>query len=161
MPICQKCQEPFPNRVKIDGRTRVLSSRKFCLTCSPFGGNNRRKLDSTSMGERPCVECGTVQAKHRCNTCVSRRRRQRLRERLFKLTGDICERPGCGYGGEPRFWCALDHHHRDASTKSFPLNVSSLSERPWKEIVAEAAKCVVLCSRCHRELHGGLWSLSA
>ena len=43
--ICKKCNESFPYKVKIDNKFRYLGSRKYCLTCSPFGKNNTISLE--------------------------------------------------------------------------------------------------------------------
>jgi hypothetical protein len=45
MAICRKCGEHFPNRIYIDGKERVLNSRKYCLICSLFNSRNTRKLE--------------------------------------------------------------------------------------------------------------------
>jgi hypothetical protein len=45
----------------------------------------------------------------------------------------------------------LDYHHVDPSTKSFWI-ASNLG-RAWPVILAEVAKCQVLCQPCHRRAH--------
>lgn len=155
--ICEKCGETFPIKVTIDGKRRNLKSRKYCLECSPFGANNRLKLKhpQTPVEDRVCLTCGGAVYRKRnyCNTCTSRRRRARLRDRLFELAGDRCV--VCGYGGKDK-WCALDFHHRDPSTKKFEVNVTISASIAWEKVVEEVEKCAVLCARCHREYHGGL-----
>lgn len=158
MPTCRKCGEGFPNRIRIDGKTKNLRSRRYCLTCSPFGGNNRQVLEAVPS-DRRCSDCSRPLArKFRCNTCTSRRRRDRLRAKLFKLVGDRCE--VCGYGGTPEHHKILELHHRNAADKRFELSVTDLSERPWSEVVTEARKCAVLCPNHHREVHVGLLTLA-
>lgn len=44
----------------------------------------------------------------------------------------------------------LDHHHIDRATKRFP--VANWSQHRLAVVMAEAAKCVVLCANCHRKL---------
>jgi hypothetical protein len=44
MKICKKCGIEFPFLVKINGVTKNLNSRKFCITCSPFGSRNTTDL---------------------------------------------------------------------------------------------------------------------
>jgi predicted HNH restriction endonuclease len=56
----------------------------------------------------------------------------------------------CGYS---KNHAALEFHHVDLSTKSFQLDLRSLSNRRWSVIVEEAKKCILLCSNCHAELH--------
>lgn len=44
----------------------------------------------------------------------------------------------------------LDFHHRNAAEKSFKLIGSNCYSRSRKAILAEVAKCDVLCANCHR-----------
>ena len=37
---CRKCGERIPYLIKIDGKTKNLGNRKFCLKCSPYRGHN-------------------------------------------------------------------------------------------------------------------------
>ena len=63
---------------------------------------------------------------------------------------------GCFFCGEEEEVC-LDFHHRNPAEKSFTIGnqVHLAPER----IIAELAKCVVLCANCHRKLHAGLLSI--
>lgn len=47
MNTCLNCGTSFETYVSIDGIKRTLHKRKYCLTCSPFGGKNTRTLEST------------------------------------------------------------------------------------------------------------------
>lgn len=51
MKTCEKCTSEFPILVKIDGKTRNLGNRKFCLKCSPFGAHNTTRLTSEKPSE--------------------------------------------------------------------------------------------------------------
>jgi hypothetical protein len=66
---------------------------------------------------------------------------------------------GCGICGYSKCNAALDLHHLDPSTKEF--NISRVMARPvsWGKIVKEIRKCVLLCSRCHTEVHMGVAKL--
>ena len=59
-----------------------------------------------------------------------------------------CEK--CGYNKND---AAQEFHHLDSKTKSFQLDLRSLSNRKWLAIAEEAKKCILLCSNCHAELH--------
>ena len=74
-------------------------------------------------------------------------RRRELRERAVARKGGRCVI--CHYD---RCQSAMDFHHIDSTTKDF--NISS--RMTWEAIVRELDKCVLLCSRCHREVHDGL-----
>ena len=45
MPICRLCGAYFPNWLEVEGKPRNLSSRKYCLDCSPRGRHNTRVLE--------------------------------------------------------------------------------------------------------------------
>ena len=68
------------------------------------------------------------------------------RRKLLVKSQARCGR--CGYNRNPH---ALAWHHRDPSAKL--LNVSQLMRHGWTRILAEIAKCDLLCLNCHAELH--------
>ena len=53
-------------------------------------------------------------------------------------------------------WVCLDFHHKDPNEKECSL--ANALNRCWspQRMMAEIAKCEVLCSNCHRKLHHGL-----
>lgn len=59
---------------------------------------------------------------------------------------------GCKSCGENDPVC-LDLHHLDPSIKE--NDVSNLLTYGWETIMIEAAKCIVVCSNCHRKIHAG------
>ncbi len=70
----------------------------------------------------------------------------------------------CGFRDHP---AALEFHHRDPSQKRFNLAnaFQSPSQFSWDEILAEIAKCDLICSNCHRIEHSSrgyddLWERS-
>lgn len=75
-------------------------------------------------------------------------RRRQLRARAVEFLGGRCKI--CGYDA-----CieAMDAHHLDPLAKDFNLSAGLTS---WKRVEKELAKCVLLCARCHREVHAGL-----
>jgi len=144
MPICHKCDLRFPLRVHIGGKLRMLNSRKYCLTCSPFGKHNTRK--PLTAGERKCKYCDRqIQTKLICNSCATNRRRFALKLKTVAYKGGGCIR--CGY---KRCTAALDFHHRDPKGKIF--NISGSHCRAWKVIVQELDKCDLVCRNCHAEI---------
>lgn len=51
---------------------------------------------------------------------------------------------------------ALQFHHRDPSTKLFPVTTKQITTPkrfPWEMIVEEIMKCDLLCSNCHAKHH--------
>ena len=67
---------------------------------------------------------------------------------LLRLKGSRCRR--CGYD---RNYSALEFHHRNPDSKEFQLDLRSLSNRSWNNILGEAGKCDLVCSNCHKEIH--------
>ena len=58
MPICKNCNEEFPNKIKVDGKTYNLSGRKFCLKCSELGARNTRQyIVELKEDEAFCIKC--------------------------------------------------------------------------------------------------------
>jgi 5-methylcytosine-specific restriction endonuclease McrA len=145
MPICKKCGERFPNRLKINGRTRVLNRRKFCLACSPFGQHNTRSLEQLPTD---CEIQGDNTSKAR-NRAKVIKRRKKLALMVIDYKGGKCQI--CGYNRCTR---ALEFHHLNPDIKLFALGAGNTNG--WEKTKEEANKCVLLCSNCHREVHTGL-----
>ena len=84
--------------------------------------------------------------------------KQRVRQRLSaqknaEYIRSIKESHSCETCGESRAVC-LDFHHRVPSQKVFSVGMHS--KRSFAKIDAEIAKCMVICSNCHRVLHAQL-----
>lgn len=62
----------------------------------------------------------------------------------------------CGYD---RCLQALDFHHLDGEKKEGLVSKFAVSGGSYLKAKKEAEKCVLLCCRCHREIHFGLLSL--
>jgi 5-methylcytosine-specific restriction endonuclease McrA len=159
MAICKKCSASFPLRVVIDGKERLLAKRKYCLECSPFGQHNTKQIHIATerSPERKCKECSRVfpwakAAGHRgelCNTCVQRKRRKLFSALIDEQMGTKCWI--CGYD---RSRSAMHLHHVDPASKSFAVGGSE--GRSFEKVKAELAKCALLCSNCHCEVHEGI-----
>jgi hypothetical protein len=80
--------------------------------------------------------------------------RKATKWKIIECLGGRCSR--CGYDRCPE---ALDFHHLDPATKAGNLSAMLVRPAKWQRIAVEAAKCVLLCCICHRELHAGLWKL--
>lgn len=75
--------------------------------------------------------------------------RQRTRLKLFEAMGNRCAI--CFYD---KCSMALDFHHLDPNKKDF--NIADGSVLKWEKLVEEVKKCILLCCRCHREIHAGI-----
>ncbi len=149
---CGKCGGEIPSKVVVDGRERNLQRRKYCLTCSPFGGHNTAKLERQHSLGKPCEVCGLPANRsdrpnsRRCASCNTRIRRYRVKIALVEMLGGQCAR--CGWRGP---LASYDLHHRDPAKKSFALGM--IANRAWDVVKEEAQKCELLCANCHRIEH--------
>lgn len=161
MPLCKKCGTRFAIMQTIDGKRRNLCKRRYCLTCSPFGGRNTRDLTGNDKKfgiaegtKLNCATCGreyTVQRSknHRpkqCASCATGSRRVLTKKKCVAYKGGACQR--CGYS---RCIAALEFHHVDENSKQF--TIASAWNRAWEVVKAELDKCVMLCGNCHAEVH--------
>jgi hypothetical protein len=78
--------------------------------------------------------------------------KRRIEARDF--VNDI-KKSGCTRCSEKEIIC-LDFHHLDPSTKDRPL--AQAVNRGWSKerLLKEIAKCILVCSNCHRKIEAGL-----
>jgi hypothetical protein len=84
-----------------------------------------------------------------CKLCLLKIQTDRWKARKLaavNLFGGKCTK--CGYC---KNLASLDFHHLDPNTKEYIW--STLSKRPWNEVISELKKCTLLCKNCHGELH--------
>lgn len=171
MKICSLCGKEFKAIQVIDGKITNLSSRKYCLECSPFKMHNTKRLilaKSAEKDKKTCSGCkqnlpidhfwkkGKDKLQSRCKKCLyiyQEKRRGPVKDRLLSYKGGKCI--SCGYN---KCSAALDFHHIDQDSKSFDIGKSSKNMN-FDKIKNEIDKCVILCANCHRELHNGFLSL--
>ena len=166
MPVCKQCNETFPNRMLIDGKWRVMNSRQFCLTCSPFMAHNTKtslvdkpytiqtgtKICNMCDVEKPIIEFYANKMKicrNKCRRCFNDecvKKQQDMKKRMVAYLGGKCII--CNYNDTMG---ALSCHHTNPLEKEH--NLFRLTTRKWENIVNELNKCVLLCIRCHHELH--------
>jgi Helix-turn-helix domain len=129
----------------------------------PTGGRRLRGVrEAKRLGltqiERECPHHGWTpyvldkRGSYRCMECRSQNVsawRRRMKALLVFEAGGECKL--CGYN---RYMGALEFHHLDPSTKSFPLSAHGCT-RSIEALRAEAAKCVLLCANCHAEVENG------
>ena len=97
-------------------------------------------------GNKPssyCKECTSIQALTR---------QQNFKKQCLDYKGGKCL--SCGYNN---YQGALEFHHLDPNEKEFHL--ATVKHNSFNsEIKRELDKCILLCSNCHREIHGNLIS---
>ena len=151
---CKNCSNTFPYEKEIDGKLRNLSSRKYCLECSPFGEHNTKKLhkqDNRNSGN--CEFCGREyevdrSKGHRSNRCGSCRSRiTRIRKKLTLINES--EYNGCSLCDYSNCKSALDFHHKGEKDHTVGQNLSD----NYDKLIEEIQKCIILCSNCHVEHH--------
>ena len=76
-----------------------------------------------------------------------------MKRKLVKEFGGQCKI--CNYD---RCVENMVFHHLDPSKKDFAISASG-STISYKKAKAEAEKCILLCCRCHGEVHAGLVSI--
>jgi len=149
---CKNCGSNFPYNKEIDGKVRNLSSRKYCLECSPFGGNNRKTLEETEDEAviSTCRKCGRDYEYNRakghrktlCNSCRQKKKREERREKFIEMLGGECSQ--CGFS---ECYRALDFHHVNPEEKEFII--SGNETRALEDVKKEVRKCILLCKNCH------------
>ena len=138
------CGKAFNAKQLIDGRMRSLYRRRFCLECSPFGQHNTSRQPPGVMTPEELVKYRHRKRNEKTYRYQKKQRKQ-VKARLVALLGGRCQ--VCGYEGS---MAALEFHHLDASGKEFAISKYGVS---LKRLLAEAQKCELLCSNCHRERH--------
>lgn len=80
-----------------------------------------------------------------------KRWRRKTKQRIIDSMGGQCV--CCGYD-----LCqdAMDLHHLDPKEKEFGMGNIRASSVSWERIVKELRKCVLVCCRCHKEIHAGI-----
>ncbi len=112
-----------------------------CLNCGKKLAGRQSKFCSR--------ECKNIHNNQIYQSYKAQQLRGRDRKlRLIKIKGEKCQR--CGYAHN---FAALEFHHINPASKTFQLDLRSLSNRTWDAVLAEAKKCILLCSNCHTEEH--------
>ncbi len=90
---------------------------------------------------------------YRCKKCRSNnvsKRRRKVKEKLVNVFGGKCIL--CNYS---KYIGALDFHHLNPNEKDF--TIAHVRQYKFDDIIkSELDKCLLVCSNCHREIHGGL-----
>jgi len=163
MKTCELCFKKFPILVKVEGKSRNLQNRKYCLECSPFGNHNTKKLteNKQNIGQiEVCQYCKKElisQKKHyknSCNSCRVSNKRRDYKKMGIEYKGGKCII--CNYSKCAR---ALHFHHIDPAEKDFGVANKGYT-RSWEKMKIELDKCVLLCSNCHAEVHENLIDLN-
>lgn len=161
MPTCYNCKKDFPNHKKINGEWKNLSSRKFCLNCSPFKSHNTRKILSCT-DTKTCSSCKITKQAYDfyprkngtpsswCKVCVNEK--SKTRQRIFKKNCVEYKSGACCICGYNKCNAALEFHHTNPNEKEFTISKmrnTTFNEKTQQEL----DKCILICRNCHAELH--------
>lgn len=86
--------------------------------------------------------------RHDKNKLVMREYKRQRKILVIALSGHNAHCYRCGYD---KYIGALDFHHTNTDEKDFDV----VSKGTLEEQIAEAKKCEIICSNCHREEHDG------
>lgn len=77
--------------------------------------------------------------------------RKNTKKRMIEAMGGCCQI--CKYNNCNE---ALSFHHLDPTLKKFQFGKIRANCKSWNKIVEELRKCILLCERCHIEVHNGV-----
>lgn len=86
----------------------------------------------------------------KCETEAVQKRREKLKVMAVAYKGGKCQ--CCGYN---KCTEALEFHHIDPEQKDFGIAAKGYT-RAWGKNKQELAKCILVCSNCHREIHNNI-----
>lgn len=127
-----------------------------CHTCKTFKNidcfaTNKTKKNGVNT---ECKECRKIyiqkhyQENKQYYKDKTKRRVEELREWLKEFKSNLkCEK--CG---EDHPAC-IDFHHKDEMDKEFDVSKAICKGFTKERILEEIAKCIVVCSNCHRKIH--------
>lgn len=175
MKICKNCNIEFPNNIVINKKRFGLYHRKFCIGCSPFKSHNTRDITKSVISNingktfKICPICkrnlemnkenyylrdrgGYHSQCKKCGSIKTIEKQRLLKQKCIEYMGGSCH--FCGYN---KYFGSLHFHHLDPSKKEFGISKGRCYN--FEKVKLELKKCVLACSNCHGEIHGGLLSI--
>jgi 5-methylcytosine-specific restriction endonuclease McrA len=136
----KKHQVEFPNKPFNEIGKKDYGESRVCPRCNQNCNitefYNRRGKENSSVYCKKCTGLQTVE------------RQRKLKKQMVDYKGGKCER--CGYD---KYIGALEFHHLNPEEKDFSL--SQLKTYSFNHVIVEELnKCILVCSNCHREIHG-------
>ncbi len=137
-------------------RTPIINGQKQCQRCG-----QEKPLDEFYGNHGCCKICEKQLAKNRYHQVDSAGKtrnprtleaRLELKRKLVDVAGGCCTR--CGYN---KSIYALDFHRtgkdKENTVSNLLMRATGKKDEHLALALAEAAKCILLCANCHRELH--------
>lgn len=128
---CKRCETPVGFR------------RKYCNFCL----SKRRRTSCHNHPEQDLFERNKRMICRKCESEKVVKRRKKVKQILVEEHGGKCKI--CGYD---RCAAALHFHHLEPEHKDFGISQSGQTKSIVK-LREEASKCILVCSRCHTEIH--------
>ena len=143
---------------QMDFDHRDPSTKKFNLCSSSAALKSRKQLlEEAAKCDVVCANCHRLRSRRRHRAWLASRRLSqqprtqghRIRWRYHADVLDQLRSVPCADCGGRFAQCSMDFDHRDPSTKT--ARVPALVGRAGiSRILAEAAKCDIVCANCHR-----------
>jgi hypothetical protein len=148
---CRKCQVSKPISDFYRDVSRKDGLRNWCKICCANYQTNLRVTHPDIVNETD------RKSKRKRRNHINEYMRDYMKERRAEIKNELIRNTGghciiCGYN---KCLSALDFHHKDPIAKSFEL-AKGIGRKKIEEVRKEAEKCVLLCCRCHKEVHEGL-----
>lgn len=127
-------------------KEKIKSKDKYARDIKFVNGHNNRKYEIKNQYKREWNHRNREQ-RH----AYRAHRAYQIRIALLEKLGNRCFHCGLIHDGQntPVF----DFHHKDPSTKIFNVNLNFIDRYSKEKVTAEAEKCEILCSNCHRLYH--------
>lgn len=117
----------------------------------------KQGLKSFEIAEK--LGCHRSMVTYHCNEEYRLRHVDKHRNRLEKIKQEAVKYKGgkCSQCGYDKCLDALDFHHIDPLQKDWSIRSSLMRKSLHLEkLKPELDKCLLVCCRCHREIHAGL-----
>lgn len=154
MPICKNCNKEFPNKIKVEEEIINLTSRKFCLFCSPLKQNNTRSyIINLNKNEGFCVRCNKVKSLNEfykrksgkpysyCMNCQGEVKELKFGENLEIM---VAEKKGCCEDCKIVYPSVIYEFYQ----KGKRYNASKLKNMSIEKIREELKDFDMLCKNC-------------
>lgn len=131
-----------------------------CKQTKPWSDSYRRGKKQPHLPSSACKECMKADMKARRHKGSYRpyylARRAEAADRKAQAVAHLGGK--CVICGYDKYIGGLDFHHLDPTEKDFTV-AHRIPNGKWETLKAELDKCVLLCCRCHREVHAGITTL--
>lgn len=114
------------------------------------------KRERSKDGFQPyCIDCNREKSKkhYENNKPAYRLKNRKARKEKREFIASLKQGLHCEICSEKEV-CCLDFHH--LGDKDFNIGDATKYNYPLAKIKEEIAKCICVCSNCHRKLHAGV-----